>query len=322
MNYNDLPFIDLANSLTDKSKHIHYKNLSHSFNQEDISLVQSFHHGNFKLSGTTHYLPSFLVSNNAKKNLFYPQGFLIMEANSDYFTDRSDLESYELRFTLEGEGYLEYENKNFTLKKGEGFFIDCRKRHYYRTNKDKWISTILHFNGPLTENIFSHYAYDGNVKFSESDCPNFEMLQLQLLHTALNLVPFTEFRISCLFDILLTELLSSKERSILPNNTSAIIQEIISYLRNNYAKDTTIETLAHQFGISRSHLSREFKKITGFSPKEYLIQIRISQAKLLLRGSSISIDDISSAIGFHDTAHFIQTFKKAEGITPLKFRKF
>ncbi len=322
MNYNNLPFIDFVNSLTDESKHIYYKNLSHIFNQEQISLVQSFHHGNFRLSGTNHFLPDFLVSNNAKNNLFYPQGFLIMEANSDYFTDRSELESYELRFTLEGEGYLEYGNKSFTLKKGEGFFIDCRKHHYYRTNKDKWVSTILHFNGPLAENIFSHYSYDGNVKFSESDCPNFEMLQLQLLNTALKLVPFSEFRISCLFDILLTELLSSKERGILPDFTSSIIQEIISYLRNNFDKDITIEAISHKFGISRSHLSREFKKITGFSPKEYLIQIRISQAKLLLRGSSISIDDLSSAIGFHDTAHFIQTFKKVEGITPLKFRKF
>ncbi|HHV11507.1 MAG TPA: helix-turn-helix transcriptional regulator [Clostridiales bacterium] len=93
--------------------------------------------------------------------------------------------------------------------------------------------------------------------------------------------------------------------------------------RDNALLRASFHALAKEtFGISRSHLSREFKKITGFSPKEYLIQIRISQAKLLLRGSSISIDDISSAIGFHDTAHFIQTFKKAEGITPLKFRKF
>ena len=68
-------------------------------------------------------------------------------------------------------------------------------------------------------------------------------------------------------------------------------------------------------------MTRCFKEYTGFSPHEYLTQLRVYNAKYLLKATDLSIEDISQQTGFSDSVYFIQVFKKIEGITPSKFRK-
>ncbi|CUX23180.1 AraC-like ligand binding domain protein [Clostridium sp. C105KSO15] len=100
---------------------------------DNVALLTPFRKGHFQINGVEHYHPAFLVSEDAKQNLIYPQGFLIMDARKDYYTDRSYLDSFELRYTLEGEGFLEYNGRKYTLRPGEGYWIDCKKPHYYGT---------------------------------------------------------------------------------------------------------------------------------------------------------------------------------------------
>ena len=68
-------------------------------------------------------------------------------------------------------------------------------------------------------------------------------------------------------------------------------------------------------------MTRCFKEYTGFAPHEYITQLRIYNAKYLLKATDLSIDEISRQTGFSDSVYFIQVFKKIEGITPSKFRK-
>ena len=64
-----------------------------------------------------------------------------------------------------------------------------------------------------------------------------------------------------------------------------------------------------------------FRCYTGFSPGKYLLQVRIKQARILLKTSTASIEVIATSVGFKDAGHFSQMFKKEVGITPLKYRK-
>lgn len=321
MNYFTLPFISSNETVTEQTTQEHYRRHADIMNQERQSLLQTFQVDHFRVSGTAHLMPEFIVSQNAKDSLIYPQGFLLLEAKADYFTQRSSLESYELRFTLEGTGYLEYNGKTYTIEKGEGYLIDCRKPHFYRTNGEKWTSTCFHFNGTPVSPIYSAYLQSGNVKFSNTMFPNFEMLQMQILQNTQKVSPFSEYKLSCLFDVLLTDLLIAHAKALSSENTPEIIEHIISHLQNNYMIQFSVEDLAHQFGISRAHLSRRFKEYTGFAPHEFLTQLRINCAKRLLKNTELSIEEICYQSGFSDAAYFIQVFKRFEGITPLKFRK-
>lgn len=322
MNYYNLPLLSVSHPVSYKTRKQHYQYLSGLLTNLGQSTLEYFHHGNFLISGTNHLLPEFIVSSNAKNNLIYPQGFCILEADKYYYTDRSGIDSFELRFTLDGSGYLEYNQKTYTLKKGEGFLINCNEKHYYKTLGDKWTATIFHFNGKLASNIYEQYSQDGNVKFTSLFCPNFEMLQLQILKATQRLVPYTEYKISCLFDILLSELLAAKAEASSPQKMQPdFMEELVEYIKENYSDSLSIKELIHMFGISHSHLHREFKKYTGFTPKNYILQIRINNAKTLLKESSLSIEQIAEKTGFNDTAHFIQMFKKHQQLTPLKYRK-
>lgn len=318
--YHDLPLITLSDFVNDKNKEVHYRHLSDKLTETELKKIRPFHQGSFQLSGANHFMPDFIVSEEARQHLLYPQGFLIMEAGSSYFTDRQNLESYEISFTLNGEGFLEYRGIRYQMKKGEGYFINCREHHLYGTASGKWTRTIFHLNGALADILFSRYASDGDVKFSLHSCPNFEMLQLQVLKTAQKIIPCREYRVSCLIDLLLTELLSTKNTASLPASMQSAITAVIQHLENCYNQDITLASLSHDFGIGRTQLCREFKNYTGFSVKQYILTLRINHAKLLLKNSTYRVEEISELTGFHDTAHFIQIFKKMTGSTPHQFR--
>ena len=73
--------------------------------------------------------------------------------------------------------------------------------------------------------------------------------------------------------------------------------------------------------ISKYHLSREFTRCTGESIHQYLIRIRVNQAKILLKETTLSVEEIAYQVGIHHASHFIQLFREREGMTPLEFRK-
>lgn len=321
MDYHSLPFFTLTDTVTNTTRQEHYDRHADIMTSRRRELMQTFQTDNFRVSGTAHLLPEFMISDTARKSLIYPQGFLLLDADADYYTDRMNLESYELRYTLDGTGLLDYNGRTYTLSKGEGYLIDCRGRHYYRTAGTHWVSTVFHFNGAPVAPFFSAFLQSGSVKFSDAAFPNFEMMQMQLLQEALTVSAHAELKISCQFHVLLTELLTQSAKRTASEKTSSIIEKIVRCMQTNYREAVSIEALCREFGISRTHLNRCFRQYTGFSPHDYLIRLRLNSAKLLLKNTDLSVEEVCLQSGFQDTAYFIQAFKKKEGTTPLKYRQ-
>lgn len=269
-------------------------------------------------SGTAYSMPEFIVSSKAKENLIYPESFCLLETFSDYYAEGNNQEFYEIRYVLEGEGYLRYNGRLYLLKKGDGCLIDCRQKHFYQSGSYRWVSTCLYFNGAPAAPLVRSYLQSGNVKFTNSMFSNFEPLQMHILQCTQKVSSYMEYEVSCTFYLLLTNLLIAQSKI---HSTSETIEKIVSYMHANYMKNLTVESLSHQFGLSRTHMTRCFKEYTGFAPHEYLTQLRIYNAKHLLKATELSIEEISRQTGFSDSAYFIQTFKKWEGTTPAKFRK-
>lgn len=92
------------------------------------------------------------------------------------------------------------------------------------------------------------------------------------------------------------------------------------FMEQHFAENITVEQLAGLGYISASSLNRRFKKETGITPIEYLIEIRIKHAKTLLRRNSISITEIAIRCGFGSSAHFSSCFTKRAGVTPTEYR--
>ena len=97
-------------------------------------------------------------------------------------------------------------------------------------------------------------------------------------------------------------------------------ERVISYIGEHFAEDISIDELAQVAGLSQYHFIRSFRKETGFTPHEYLINIRINTAKYLLKNSQLSIKDICYQAGFSCESVFCSTFKRQLKMTPTEYR--
>jgi AraC-like DNA-binding protein len=92
-------------------------------------------------------------------------------------------------------------------------------------------------------------------------------------------------------------------------------------LRKNLSHHWTVEEMAALVGLGTTAFSDKVKNFTGFSPLNYLINIRISEAIKLLKRPDVNMTDIALDTGFYSSQHFSTTFKKLTGYTPSEFRK-
>jgi len=99
-----------------------------------------------------------------------------------------------------------------------------------------------------------------------------------------------------------------------------IVQKIIEYINCNYKKDIGISDVADAVGLSYSHVRRIFKEEMGVNITDYINDMRIKEAKLLLLDKQLSVKSIAEMIGYNSDQSFERYFKKIMGITPTEFR--
>ena len=100
-----------------------------------------------------------------------------------------------------------------------------------------------------------------------------------------------------------------------------IFMQLEQTLRQSLSHQWTVEEMAAVVGMGTTLLNEKVKNYSGFSPINYLINIRISEAIKLLKKNDLSLTDIALDIGFYSSQHFSTTFKKLTGYTPSEFRK-
>jgi AraC family transcriptional regulator len=98
------------------------------------------------------------------------------------------------------------------------------------------------------------------------------------------------------------------------------LRMVTSYMAENYTRDLRLEELACIAGISRFHFAREFKRTTGTSPHQYLINLRIQRAKALLTESNLPLVEVGLQSGFSHQSHFTRLFSRFTGATPQSYR--
>lgn len=98
------------------------------------------------------------------------------------------------------------------------------------------------------------------------------------------------------------------------------IYRIQDFINENYFLDIDLDTIENKFFVNKYEVSRNFKKITGYNFKKYLILVRLSKAKELLKNTNLSISEISRKIGYSSESLFIRIFKKYENMTPSSYR--
>lgn len=121
-----------------------------------------------------------------------------------------------------------------------------------------------------------------------------------------------------LFFLSLTETFSSDTIS---ENYSFLIQNVISYINDNYADDNlSLKTLASQLDVNAAYLGREFAQETGEYFNDYLNRIRTAKAIHLLTTTTWKSGKIANSVGFSNASYFFTVFKKITGQSPGDYR--
>jgi AraC family transcriptional activator of mtrCDE len=92
-------------------------------------------------------------------------------------------------------------------------------------------------------------------------------------------------------------------------------------LRKDLAHQWTVEEMAVLTGMGTTAFTEKVKSFSGFSPINYLINIRVSEAIKMLKRGEVNVTTIAHATGFYSSQHFATTFKKLTGYTPSEYRK-
>ncbi|MFC5531440.1 response regulator transcription factor [Cohnella yongneupensis] len=104
------------------------------------------------------------------------------------------------------------------------------------------------------------------------------------------------------------------------SDNSALIEKIKQYVQTNF-KVVTREDIASHVHLNSAYLSRFFKKETGHTLTDYIIQAKITQIKIMLTESNLKISDICESMGYDNFSHFGKMFKSKVGIHPQEYRK-
>src|SRR6476646_5499165 len=98
------------------------------------------------------------------------------------------------------------------------------------------------------------------------------------------------------------------------------VRKAIDLLKAHPAWKFNISELAHAVNLSPWHLSHLVLKNTRISPREFVRQLWLERARVLLEGSLLSVKEIMVVVGINDKSHFAKAFKKAYGLPPTQYR--
>lgn len=98
------------------------------------------------------------------------------------------------------------------------------------------------------------------------------------------------------------------------------LEYAVNFIDSNYGTQICLENLANSVGYSYHHFRHMFRSTYEISPKQYILNVRMTHAKLFLQQEELSVKEIAQMCGFRNTSQFISTFKKHTGLSPLAYR--
>lgn len=266
------------------------------------------------------YTPSLF----ARTNLIHLQEIGELTARQPHTSRRENLSSFLFFIVRSGSGALEYGNQVYSLCQGDCVFLDCKKAYAHSTAEDLWTLNWVHFYGPNVKSIYEKYTERGGQPFFHpKKREGFEALLGELYTVAESAEYLRDMKImeklTSLLVLLMEESWHPEKRREVTKKQN--LQAVKEYLDRNYARPVSLDQLAESFFINKFYLTRIFKEQFGVSVNNYLLEVRITHAKQLLRFTDMTVEAVGAECGMRDANYFSRLFKKMEGISPGEFRK-
>lgn len=239
-------------------------------------------------------------------------------------------ENYVIHYITKGKGTFYYNNKKIPLSRGDLFLLKPNEVTFYQADKEEpWSYYWIGMGGNKSSDFFnlSTFGLEAYLRHHESQST------LKVAKELVKLITTAESRehtVSNQLDLLAQAYKLLFELSKLAPNPAVnqvtqseqICQECRHIIENHYNIDSlSISNIARNLNVNRSYLTSLFKKYNHVSPKEYLLQIRMRRAKLLLEHTTEPIKVIAYSVGYQDPLYFSKVFRDFYKMTPSQCRK-
>lgn len=229
---------------------------------------------------------------------------------------RMNYRYYVFEYVLEGKGYIETPEKNYTVTEGDMYFLNKGRYHIYYSDKKKpFKKEFIVLRGSMTDKLVSMYKVEDSVIIKHIDAhPLFEKIFANLEREELIPNDELELLVVQLFQQVRTPDMGRKKEKDLAVS-------IKDYLYDHIKDSITVSKIAQEFRVSESVVHHAFAKRYGISLMKYYMTIKLDYAKQLIGQTDDPIAVIAHCLSFEDEKYFSKCFKKEFGITPSQYRK-
>lgn len=268
---------------------------------------------------------SVSVVKDASKPLIVTScGFYRVDSGPTIKTNRpKGRRDYQLLYILEGKAHFYFESGEIIVNKGEMVLFRPREpQSYFYFPKDKCQAFWVHFTGSDVDKILDYYKLpnDTNIFYSGSS-PVYQWLFEQMIRE----LQLCRANYKELLTMLLRHIFLLVNRYLKENGKSGVdalndIERSIQYFNENYTKDINIDEYAKSLHVSTCWFNRRFKQVTKVTPLQYILSLRLSNAKMLLETQDYNVTETSYAVGFHNPLYFSRLFTKHIGMPPSEYK--
>lgn len=244
-------------------------------------------------------------------------------AGNDYYTERSENETFLIIYTISGNGLLDSDGVHISFSEGDAAIINCMKHHFYKSDGE-WNFFWMHISGSGVKSFEEaiNYGNSGAIKIRNKHeiVSKFDELIEQTQKSDIGTLSEISLNIHSILNMLLKSRLYPKD----DHSSTSHIEEIrcaVEFIEEHHSEQITIDDILEKIHLSKFYFIRLFKQYMGTTPYKYLISYRINRSKILLRTTNMSIEEIAHCTGFMDSSNFIIQFKKHTHQKPLVYRR-
>lgn len=220
---------------------------------------------------------------------------------------------YEIELYVSGEGQSIVDGKEYNHQKGNLLFCIPGQKRYSRRN---FVCYYVHLQmDAQTAALLSHIPHVSSV----SDYAEYKRLYMEIIR----LYEMDKDDVYLELQGKLYELLDRiyKDSKLDSVSTPETIRKSMNFMEQNFQKHILLQDIADHVNLSPTYFHKLFKSATNLTPQQYLSELRLSHAKMLLLTRNDSVEYIAEKCGFSSISYFDYQFKKTYGISPVGFRK-
>lgn len=251
----------------------------------------------------------------------------------------------ELIYVISGSAVHYIDDTEYKVTKGDLLLIDTDQTHFHKSETGVLFADMVLLPEFISENlysthtaidIFAYYLYNSE-QFSTNGLPRTPLIRFkgndliaadaivnamcdEILNRGSNYAEIVSSYLNILFYMIIRNIETTNNDRVM-NDIRDIIPGIIDYIEKHASSQISMNKMAKKYFYSPAYFSRAFKKNFGVSFSAYVQSVRVQKVIELLDCTTLSVEEISEKIGYHDKRELNRAFKNVTGTTPGEYRK-